>query len=111
MRIFPKKVFLILLLAFIAVYGFWQARDYLSGPKIYLESPGEGASLKESVLKISGRAWDISRITLGGYPIYTDEAGYFEEEIVLAPGVNEILLEAEDKFGHKTSLRRMVFME
>lgn len=76
-----------------------------------MKSPKEGEILTRSVLEISGVAKDVSRITLNGYPIFINEAGEFHEERIFSPGVSIIELRAEDKFGHKKTIQRMVFMK
>ena len=111
MRVSPKKLVLILLALFVVSYGLFQARDFLSGPRIYLESPHEGEIFQKSLLVVKGTARDASRLNLNGRPIFTDAAGKFEEEVVLARGVNVIELAAEDKFGHKARVARTLLME
>lgn len=111
MRGSPKKLLLILAFLFIIAYGFFQARDYLRGPRIYLESPEDGEIFQTSVLTIRGRALDASRLTLNSRPIFTDALGKFEEELIMARGVNVIELKAEDKFGHTTRVTRTLLMK
>lgn len=111
MRVSPKKFFLFLLLLLLLGYGFWQARFYLRGPQIYLDFPEEGAVLATSILELKGRAFEISRLTLNGYPIYINETGEFKEGRVLSPGLNIIQLEGTDRFGHTKTIQRMVFMK
>ncbi len=111
MRGSPKKFILILAFVFVLAYGFFQARDFLSGPRIYLESPREGEIFQKSILVVRGEARDASRLNLNGRSIFTDGVGKFEEELVLARGVNVIELTAEDKFGHKTKVGRTLLME
>ena len=50
MRVSNKKFFLILAGVLVLAYGIWQARDFLRGPRIYLESPQEGEILRENLL-------------------------------------------------------------
>ena len=111
MRVSNKKFFLILAGVLVLAYGIWQARDFLRGPRIYLESPQEGEILKENLLAIKGRAYDVSKLMLNGRSIFTDENGNFYEETLLAPGVNILELYAEDKFGHEKTIQRMVFLK
>ena len=111
MRASPRKLVLILLALALLGYGFWQGRNFLRGPRIYLESPKEGEILARSVLEIRGVAKEVSRFTLNGYPTFITEAGEFREERILSPGVSIIELRAEDKFGHEALVRRTVFMK
>lgn len=110
MRIFHRKFFLILVGVLVLVYGTWQARDFLRGPRVHLESPSEGMILRESLLIVKGRALDVSKLSLNGRSIFTDGEGNFQEETLLAPGVNILELYAEDKFGHEKIIRRSVLL-
>jgi hypothetical protein len=111
MRVLHKKLILFLVGLLVIGYGFWQARDFLGGPKLYLENPKEGETLGKEILTIKGMAQDVTRLTLNGRAIFTDEAGRFEEEILVSPGVNIIELRAEDKFGHERLVRRTILVE
>lgn len=111
MRVSHKKLFFIVAGILLLAYGFWQARDFLRGPRVYLESPQEGAILEDSLLKVKGQAFEVSKFTLSGRSIFTDEEGNFEEKILLAPGINQIELYAEDKFGHQSIIERTILLK
>ena len=111
MRIFPKKILLLIAGFLVLLYGVWQARDYMGGPKIYLESPTEGEVFEKSLLIVRGRVVDSRELWLLGRRIITDEEGRFEEDFLLAPGLNFITLEARDKFGHEIREERVVLMK
>jgi hypothetical protein len=111
MRVSHKKVFIIAGGILLLIYGLWQSRDYLRGPQLYLESPADGAVLTESLISVKGQATDISKFSLNGRTIFTDEDGRFEEKILLAPGINNIELWAEDKFGHQKRIERTVLLK
>jgi len=111
MRVSHKKFLLLISGVLVLAYGFWQARDFLRGPRVYLESPAEGEVFDQSILTVRGQAFDVSKFTLDGRTIFTDEAGRFEEKILLAPGINYLGLYAEDKFGHKKKIERTVLLK
>ena len=111
MRVSHKKLLISILGVLVLVYGIWQARDFLSGPRVYLESPKEGEILDQSLLYVKGRAIDVSKFMLDGRTIFTDENGNFEEKILLADGVNYIEIYAEDKFGHAKKIGRTVLLK
>ena len=110
MRVLHKKLILVLVGLLILGYGLWQARDFLGGPKIYIENPKEGETIEKELITINGMVEDVTRLTLNGRAIFIDEAGKFEEEILVNPGVNIIELRAEDKFGHEKISRRTIFV-
>ena len=48
---------------------------------------------------------------MNGRPIYTDENGDFEEELILASGLNIIELKARSRFGREFVEKRMVMVK
>lgn len=88
----------VLALAGIGSYGIYQARAYLSGPRIIIESKTREGSL----LVLAGTAERIAFLSLQGKPIFTDENGRWQETVLLLPGYNSMAVVARDRFGRKT---------
>jgi hypothetical protein len=88
-----------LLAVIIFGYGLYRSWDLISGPTIKLDSPTNGATVKNEFTVIRGRATRIANLSLNGRKIFTDEQGHFRESLLLFPGYNIISLEAWDKFG------------
>lgn len=106
------KLFLLILLAvFVAGYFLYQARGYLLGPRLAVESPGPGETIHDAYLKISGQAFNVASLSLNGRQIFTDKNGIFEERLLLARGYNIIELTAADKFGRVKKEKREVVLE
>lgn len=82
-------------------YVLFQARFLLAGPQIFVERLP--ATQSERLIELEGQARNIVRITLNGRQIYTDKAGNFKEALVLENGYTIATLEAEDRYGRKTS--------
>lgn len=83
-------------------YSFFQARNLIFGPAIYINSPINGNTYISPLVEIKGLAKNANYLTFDDRPIFTDEFGNFEEKILLSPGYNIIKLDAQDKFGKKT---------
>lgn len=97
------QTFVFLIVAGILVlYGVFQARDLLAGPRIEIEDPINGTVMKESLIEIKGSAKNISYIKLNDGQIFVDDFGVFSEKLIAQPGYNIIRLSAEDKFGRTT---------
>lgn len=99
----PKKsinatIFFVLLF-FLIVYGFFQARNLLTGPQIEIENPLDGSVLTVPEIEIRGQARNIAFINLNDGQIFVDDGGYFNEKLIAQPGYNIIKLSAEDRFG------------
>ena len=83
----------------IAAYAYFQSRNFIKGPRLFIETPMDGEATTSPVITLSGRAENISEISINNMPIFTDEEGNFREKLLLLPGYNIITAEAEDRFG------------
>lgn len=80
----------------------YQSNKIRSGPEIILEKPLQNATVDRSLVEITGKAKNISFISMNDNQIFTDEDGQFKEKILLAYGYNVITLKAQDRFGRTT---------
>jgi hypothetical protein len=94
-----KATLIIILVTFIGSYSVFQARKIMSGPKISIASPHNGATVQDSLIYVAGVAKNIKEISVNDRPIFIDENGNFQEKLLLSPGYNIIKLKAKDKFG------------
>jgi hypothetical protein len=101
LRTFITYAITIIVLSTFIVYVSFQARFLLAGPQISLQS-AHGVS-KERQIFIEGTARNIINITLNGRPIYTDSDGNFKEALVLENGYTIATLQAQDRYGRRTS--------
>lgn len=111
MRVLHKKLFILIAGVLLLIYGVWQAREFLMGPRVHLDSPAEGQIFEDDLVEVSGNAKDVSKFTLNGRTVFTDENGNFKEKILLTKGVNELTLYAEDKFGHNLKISRTILLK
>jgi hypothetical protein len=89
----------------IILYALFNSEDLIFGVKIKnVNINGHpiqaGATVKESVIEITGVARNAINLTLDGRAISEDQQGNFDETIALLPGYNIISIKAQDKFGH-----------
>lgn len=89
---------ILLLLCLSAAYGLFEARRFLEGPVLSIESPLPGSRLS-SVVHLSGVAKNISFITLNGRQIYVDDEGVFNETLTPSKGYTVLTVEVRDRFG------------
>ena len=73
--------------------------------------PEEGMFFENSELTAEGRVRNASYIFLNGRRIFTDEKGFFKEDFIMAPGVNAIMLKAENKYGKIIGDRRLIMVK
>ena len=83
----------------------------LYGSAVRLLYPADGAVLTTSQLKVSGLVQNADFVSLNGRKIYVDEEGYFSEDMILAPGLNILTLEAEDRFNRIVKDERRVLVK
>ena len=102
-KLMLRVLIVIIFVLVISGYSLFQAHNILSGPQIALASTvTSGAVVGQQAIDISGKAKNISFISLDDRPIYIDESGNFKEKLLLYPGYNIIRLYARDKFGAET---------
>lgn len=99
---------IVAIIAAIAGYAAFRAKNIVEGPTITVESPQDGESFSSSSIEIRGVARNISYLTLNGGKIFTNESGAFKEETLLSPGYNIETLSAQDRFGRTTEVRLQV---
>lgn len=93
------------IIGLIGGYIAFQARFLIQGPIIVLlEEPGVQHSARTITLK--GKAENITHLWLNDRPIFTDEAGYFTEALVLENGYTITTLRARDRYGRETRVVR-----
>lgn len=78
-------------------YVGYQFKNLLRGPVISVEQPPV-AEASSPLWTVSGQANRIAYLYLNDAPIFTDEAGHFNQKLLLTPGYNIITVRASDKF-------------
>ena len=89
--------------ALILVYGVFQARQLLEGPIITITSPTNGSTVSDTKTILTGKAENVSYITLNGRQIYANEEGLISEPLLLPVGYNIIQVSGADKFGREVT--------
>ena len=97
-----------LLIAVVVGYGLFEARRIIQGPVITILTPINGSATSTNALSITGRAENISFLTIEDKPAYTDGAGNFAVTLSPPPGLAVITVAARDRFGRSAS--RSVFI-
>jgi len=103
-------IFVIGILIFLFVIK--QASLLILPPKIEILNPREATSYTNTAINIKGRVLRTKFLTINGQPIVFDRYGYFENMMVLDPGVNEIRISAKNQLN-KTSqvIRKVVYQQ
>jgi len=96
---------IILIVGLLLGYGVFQARFFLAGPVITLESPLATLQENQTVL-VAGTAKNITEISINGRQIHTDAEGLFEESLVLPSGYTIMTVHAKDRYGRTVSVTK-----
>jgi len=104
-KLIIKIIIGLILFIIVAGYSYYEFKDFLTGPNIEITSPENGAVTSQSLLTIEGTAKNISKLFLNDKQIFTDEEGYFNEELLLSLGYNIIEVKAEDSIERETRKR------
>lgn len=93
-----------LIILIIGLYISFNSRSLLLGPQISVFEPISGSTFDDPFIEIKGEAKNISFINLDDNPIYVNEEGYFNEKLLLSPGLSIIKVDAIDKFGREKTI-------
>ncbi len=92
-------------------YGASKSVNLLTGPKIQINSPKNGETMSESLLKIEGVVKNATFISLNDKQIFVDDEGNMRDQILLYEGYNIITIRAKGKFGReKIATREIVYL-
>src|SRR3989344_3005573 len=83
-------------------YSLFEARFLIEGPIVTVTGPKEGEVATSSLIEITGKAQNISDISLNDRKIFIDEEGHFSEQLLLSYGYNILTLKAKNRFGRET---------
>ena len=110
----PKIVtaFLSLLILFIVGFYLWhQISSFNSTPYLFVSSPFEDQVVNDSNLTVEGETEREVAVKINGQGIFVNSDGYFEEDIMLQPGKNVLIIEAENKFNRTAREVRNIIYE
>ena len=97
----PQTIAFLLVVLFIGGYALFRSWNLIAGPELEITSPIAGAVHTDPLVNISGEAKRVSKLFMNGAQIFTNTEGEFNETLLLLPGYNIIVLEAEDRFGRR----------
>lgn len=94
-----------LLILIVAGYSIWRSFDYARGPRITIADPADWSTVQASTTAIRGIVERAHIVTMNGKPVSIDEAGNFNEIIIVFPGTNIVTFTAKDQFGRMVEKR------
>ncbi len=76
--------------------------NIMQPPELTLISPIDGYITQENNVSIKGTTQPETKVMVNNEPISNDAYGNFEENINLSPGINTLIIQAENKHGKIT---------
>lgn len=104
-------VIVILALLALGVYGYFQAQDLIIGPVVEIKYPKKNQLIEGEMVIAKGSTRNVSKIELNGQSIFITPEGEFAEKLPLLGAHTIIQVEAWDRFGRSTLVRREVIRE
>lgn len=109
----PKFITLLVIVAVFIVVGgylFYQLSFLVSPPKLIISEPADNLITDKKIITIKGQTEPGVKLTVNGQQIYTDTTGNFEKEINVEPGLNTIIIQAQNRFEKKSEEIRNVLV-
>ncbi len=97
-------------LVLVAGYLFWQIVLLAAPPPLHLDSPTENQLVKTTSVEVRGETAAGAEVSVNGQAAYVDNAGRFQLELSLSPGLNSISVEAKSSRGKTATLNRTVLV-
>jgi hypothetical protein len=86
-------------------YGLFEARRYLTGPVIVIESPAPYEEVAGPSVTIRGHGENLSFLYINGEQAYLDEEGRLAWVYAPPLGYTVLIARAEDRFGRAREVR------
>ncbi len=101
----PKiaSIFIVILIILIGFsYFYFEVDNFSKEPQLIIESPIYEEIIKDSLVEIVGKTDIENKVTINNESVFVDSNGKFKEKVGLQKGVNEIIIEASNKFKKST---------
>lgn len=98
----PKLLTIVLSLIAIVVVGYYlfhQISSFSSTPYLFVSSPVSEEVVKENKIAVKGETEKDANLKINGEEVFVDPNGFFQEDIMLQPGKNTLIIEVSNKFN------------
>lgn len=108
--IFRSIITVVLLLLF-GGYIVYQAQDWIVGPELVVLRPNDGETFTTSVVLVEGTSTRSIELTINGIKVYSDGAGNFSHELLLAEGIHTLEIVAKNRLGKEKKVTRQIVIK
>lgn len=106
-----RRVAALTVVAGLLIYLGINLRGTFSTPPLDLETPIDNSVSSAPNLLVKGLTNPETRVQINGHEVISNIKGFFEESLVLNPGLNVIVVKAIKKYGQSTTLIRNVILK
>jgi cytoskeletal protein RodZ len=107
----PKATFataMVFVLMVVFVYLGVSYLNFIKPPYLELQEPVEGQLVEKNVLSVRGKTNPEVFVKVNNQPVLVGEEGYFETEIEIFEGTEEVEVVARSRSGKETVVRRKI---
>lgn len=94
-----RYAFIFLILFSFVFYIWTNINKILTPPTLTIISPQDGIIVTENIINILGKTEKETKININKENIKINEQGIFDQQIILSPGINTVVISAESKHG------------
>lgn len=95
----------------VIAYAIFQVFSFFKNPELSLDGIDDGMVVSTSTLHIKGSVDPRNGVFLNGEPLYPDENGIFEKDILLVPGFNTLKFTVKKFLGNEYDIEKRIFFE
>lgn len=106
-----RRIAALTVVAGLLIYLGINLRGTFSAPPLDVETPVDNSVSAAPNLLVRGITNPETRVQINGHEVISNIKGFFEESLVLNPGLNVIVVRAIKKYGQSTTLIRNVILK
>lgn len=107
----PKLTYIVgtgIVIAGILGYLSYEYIRFISPPELTVTDPKNGEVVKQTSVKVDGKADADAVVKVNNQPVLTDEDGNFSTDINIYEGTTEIVIKAVSRSGKETVVKRNI---
>lgn len=106
MRKIAVGILIVLFISFLVFEG----RKLLLAPPLTLLSPPEDLITNNHKIQLAGQTDPGVRVTVNNTNVFPNEKGYFEDQIILQDGLNNLDIKAVRRYARPRLIQRKIFV-
>jgi len=109
-KILKNIIIALLVLALLLYLGLYLKSSF-SAPKVEIISPPDNLITESNVVEVVGKAESRTQITINNQQVLKDKEGNFRQTVVLKKGINDVVIEAQNKYSQKKIITKEILVK